>query len=382
LLDFITICFGAGFAIAYATGNVTAHGFRLEFHLEGPLVAVFVGVVALYFFAGRNYLGGTLWQRVLRARRTHERRSLSELAVVVAILVVALASTTLFPSRADWQAAYDRGDYEAALRIVRPLAEGGDAAAQNVLGSMYSFGRAVPRDDVEAARWYRAAAEQGYAPAQYNLGVSYSEGRGLPRDRVEAARWYRKAAEQGEALAQNNLGSMYLHGDGVPRDDGEAVRWYRAAAAQRIPIAQYNLGGMYARGNGVPHDDVEAVRWYRAAAEQGYPLAQFYLAGMYYRGDGVRRDYAEAVRLVRAAAEQGEALAQANLGFLYAEGRIVPQDFTQAYMWSEIAMSGAPDAEVREQVASTRERIGTQMSPVDVAEAQRLAREWSAAHPR
>jgi Sel1 repeat len=59
----------------------------------------------------------------------------------------------------DAMAAYARGDYITALRILRPLADQGDAQAQYNLGVLYDNGLGVPQDDAEAMKWYRKAAE-------------------------------------------------------------------------------------------------------------------------------------------------------------------------------------------------------------------------------
>ncbi len=129
-------------------------------------------------------------------------------ATVVLALVVVLAAA---PAGADFKAgaeAYQRGDYATALTEFRPLAQQGNAEAQNNLGFMYSNGRGVPQDYGEAARWYRRAAAQGNAGAQFNLGVMYLKGRGVPQDDAEAVRWYRRAAEQGDADEQSYLGVM------------------------------------------------------------------------------------------------------------------------------------------------------------------------------
>ena len=88
----------------------------------------------------------------------------------------------------EGMAAYQRGEYETALREFLPLAEQGDAAAQNNLGVMYDNGEGVPQDDAEAVRWYRKAAEHGNATAQYNLGDRYRLGLGVPQD--DAVQWY------------------------------------------------------------------------------------------------------------------------------------------------------------------------------------------------
>ncbi len=43
--------------------------------------------------------------------------------------------------------AYNRGDYDTALKEWRPLAEQGNEAAQANLGFMYAKGQGVPQDD-------------------------------------------------------------------------------------------------------------------------------------------------------------------------------------------------------------------------------------------
>jgi TPR repeat protein len=66
----------------------------------------------------------------------------------------------------DGVAAYERGDYETALRLWRSLAEQGNVYAQYNLGAMYDEGKGVPQDHAEAVKRYRKAAEQGFARAQ------------------------------------------------------------------------------------------------------------------------------------------------------------------------------------------------------------------------
>ena len=93
------------------------------------------------------------------------------------------------------QAAYDVGDFATALHFWRPLAEQGNARAQNNLGVMYENGKGVALDFNEALRWYRLSASQGYGGAQYNLGLIYALGRGgVQRDPVRAHMWFSVAA--------------------------------------------------------------------------------------------------------------------------------------------------------------------------------------------
>ena len=135
----------------------------------------------------------------------------------------------------DGYAAYERGDYTAALREWLPLAEAGNANAQHNPSVMYRTGQGVPQDDAEAVRWFRLAAEQGNPLAQYNLGNMYANGQGVAQDDAEAVKWFRLAAEQGVAEAQFNLGLMYDNGQGVAQDDAEAHMWFDLAASRFLP---------------------------------------------------------------------------------------------------------------------------------------------------
>lgn len=90
--------------------------------------------------------------------------------------------------------AYKKGDYKAAYRIFKPLAERGDVGAQISLGEMHKKGQGVPKDDAGALKWYRMAAEQGNAEAQNRLGIFYTFGQGVPVDYVLAHMWYDIAA--------------------------------------------------------------------------------------------------------------------------------------------------------------------------------------------
>lgn len=64
ILDFITAFALFGYLVAKATGNTTDSGFKLD---GTPALIMFALVIA-YFVIGRRFLGGTIWQRILKAR--------------------------------------------------------------------------------------------------------------------------------------------------------------------------------------------------------------------------------------------------------------------------------------------------------------------------
>jgi TPR repeat protein len=193
-----------------------------------------------------------------------------------------------------------------------------------------------------------------------------------------ALRLFRPLAEQGDARAQVYLGWMYFYGEGVQEDVTEAAKWFSKAADEGSAEGEDELGWFYDMGWGVPMDRARAQKLYRLAAEQGYAPAQFRVGYTYtVKGDG--QDFIEAAKWFRKAAEQGDGDAQFQLGILYYHGNGVPKDNVQAYMWFSLAaargITGFPDLpseDRRDWVI----KLPSEMTPDQIAEAQRLAREW------
>jgi uncharacterized protein len=269
-------------------------------------------------------------------------------------------------------------DDAQAAKWFRKAADQGYAQAQGMLGIMLHGGQGVPQDYAEAAKWFRRAADQGDADAQVMLGITLHDGRGVPQDYSEAVKWYRKSADQGEAVAQLNLGVALHDGQGVPQDYVEAAKWYRKAADQGSASAQYNLGDMLRDGQGMPQNYAEAAKWYRKAADQGYASAQLSLGTMLHNGQGVPQDYAEAATWFRKVAEQGNPLAQGKLALGYEKGEGVAQDYVLAHMWYNLAAARST-GEDQKRSSRMRDSLAAKMTPAQIAEAQRLAREWKPA---
>jgi len=114
-----------------------------------------------------------------------------------------------------------------------------------------------------------------------------------------------------------------------------------------------------------------ALRLFRSLADQGNVVAQQRVGLMYESGQSVQRDYAEAVKWYRRAADQGSASAQWLLASMYEVGSGVPQDYVQAYMWCNL--SAAQGFQLAKYRRAELERL---MTPAQIAEAQKLAREW------
>jgi TPR repeat protein len=174
----------------------------------------------------------------------------------------------------DALGALARHDYKAALQLIEPLAQKGNANAQAVLGQCYSLGHGVAVDPAQAVQWTRKAAVQGHVAAQTNLGLAYDTGQGVEQDQAQAVRWYSLAAAQGDAVAQTNLALMYDTGAGVAQSATQALRFFRMAAVQGNATAQFNLGLIYGTGtDAIASDPVRAYLWFTLAAQAGEPNA-------------------------------------------------------------------------------------------------------------
>lgn len=113
----------------------------------------------------------------------------------------------------------------------------------------------------------------------------------------------------------------------------------------------------------------------RVRAEQGDAEAQFVLGSLYSAGTVVDRDFVAAARWLLLAAEQGYVESFLPLARAYLAGNGVPQDFVSAHLWFNIAAARLT-GEDRTIAVEQRDSVQAQMGNEQVAEAQRLAREW------
>jgi TPR repeat protein len=204
------------------------------------------------------------------------------LAVILA-LTVALAPSRCRADDAEKAAALfkqalalrDAGRALApeTLRLLQDAATLGNAEAQDTLGQLYINGSGVPRNTVEAFRWFELSANSGFTLAQDHLGNMYENGIGAPTNLAKAFALFKMSAEKGLADAQFDLGQVYRAGNGTATNIAEAARWYLKAAGQGHQAAQINLAGMLADGAGVPRDLEDAYKWLTLAVQTGNPVA-------------------------------------------------------------------------------------------------------------
>ena len=113
----------------------------------------------------------------------------------------------------------------------------------------------------------------------------------------------------------------------------------------------------------------------RESGSPGACEAQLHLGWLYddLGGVGVLRDYTMARQWYEKAAEQGNAEAQFNLGTLYRFGAGGPKNNVRAYMWFTLAAEHYEDEDFQR---VKPEEFRKDVTPAQMAEAQKMAREW------
>jgi len=93
------------------------------------------------------------------------------------------------------------------LKLIVLAANQGLAEAQWIYADSCRIGikGLLSQNSAEAAKWYRKAAEQGYAKAQSSLGGLYFLGDGVPRNYIEAYKWFALGMAQGNEVAKQGV---------------------------------------------------------------------------------------------------------------------------------------------------------------------------------
>jgi hypothetical protein len=114
-------------------------------------------------------------------------------------------------------------------------------------------------------------------------------------------------------------------------------------------------------------------------ALKGDAQAQFDLGKNYETGRiGLPKDLAQAQHWYREAADQGEPFAEASLGIMFDFGKGVAKDYFQAYVFYERSISHLTGGD-RVTVVEMRDAIAVKLTPRQISEAQRTAKQWKPA---
>jgi len=115
----------------------------------------------------------------------------------------------------------------------------------------------------------------------------------------------------------------------------------------------------------------------KRSAEQGDASAQLGLGLMYETGCGPLQDLKAAMVWYQKAASQQNRDAKYSLGNMYENGEGVAADDVEAYMWYSLAANDGLSL-----AKSAQSRVSSRMTPTQIAQAEALARQWTASGSR
>ncbi|HCO42695.1 MAG TPA: hypothetical protein DCZ11_01630 [Gammaproteobacteria bacterium] len=154
----------------------------------------------------------------------------------------------------DGIAAFERHDFNTAVRLIKPLAEQGNVEAEYFMGTFYMYGHGVAMDPPQADMWFKRAfghwetqARAGNPAAMVEVALMLTTGLGIQRDDKAAVEWLRKASDLGHPDAWAELGELYIEGAGVPRDLKQGKALLEKAAAAGSPRADEMLAALERR---------------------------------------------------------------------------------------------------------------------------------------
>jgi TPR repeat protein len=133
-----------------------------------------------------------------------KRAALTGLAALAAIAFAMIGPAHAQDVGAEYTRAVDMIETqpEAALALLKPLAEGGHAPSMAALGSMLANGAGAPQDLAAGRDWYRRAAEAGSVTGVRAYGGMLLQGEGGPKDAALGIGLLLIAADAGDENAQ------------------------------------------------------------------------------------------------------------------------------------------------------------------------------------
>jgi len=164
-------------------------------------------------------------------------------------------------------------EYKVELVTLEPLAEAGNAKAQNRLGRMYEFGQGHSINPQAAYAWYKKAADQGLMNGRMNLARAHNFGLGTEQDFVKAEAGYLANAKAGHVDSMFFLGTMHFAqvSQAGLDSDRQAYAWLKVAAqnghataAAMVTRLAIKLGDNLSQGDALYQD--YATRYTSAAA--------------------------------------------------------------------------------------------------------------------
>lgn len=196
------------------------------------------------------------------------------------------------------------------------------------------------------------------------------------QDYSVALRLLEPLAEKNDPLAQLFVGRMLAKGQGASQNCEHAIDWLTRAAQGGNAEAAFDLASFSEKGYCVPHSISRALAWYQIAAANGDICAPNAIGEIYLNREYVGADPQKAIFWFERGVMLFDPAAYHHLGDMFAKGEGGSKDLIEAYKWFDLAagLEFAPDSIYGETTAAVaRAKVGEQLTPAQVTEAQKRA---------
>lgn len=216
-----------------------------------------------------------------------------------------------------------------------------------ILGFLYLDGdkeKNIKRNCSKAKKLLSYSADSGIVDAEFMLATMYSHGLCVKKNLEKSRHYLESSANKGYLLSEKSLGQAYWKDQGIelyPQDMNKAIYWLSRAANHGDKESAGNLSYIYLNGiNGVDKNDKKAFEWKYKSAH----------SSKYFDGDG--SNFPEFAKF-------------------YEKGIGTDKDLVQAYKYYTLSGSAGSEG---------KHRVAKEMTPEQIEEGQRLAREWMDKH--
>jgi TPR repeat protein/membrane associated rhomboid family serine protease len=213
--------------------------------------------------------------------------------------------------------AADQSSLDAAVAVVRQMADRGNDEAAFRLGRYYDRESSEPDYDL-AAKYYQMASAKSHAWATNNLGVLYLSGSGVPKDRARGKELIQQAAGLHNQWAYLNLSDAAFD-----KSVSEGIDWLEKGGKNQCTVCLIEEAAIYHSGAyGVPRDSTKMLVLLNKAAALGDDDATLILARLYIVGDGVPQNSKTAFEMLKTLSDNGNGDASTLLGELSSDDKI------------------------------------------------------------
>ena len=224
-----------------------------------------------------------------------------------------------------------------AARFLKILADGGHVDSMNNYGNILSLGDGIEINKQEAAKYFKMAADKGNEIGMFNYSLALENGDGIEVNKFEAADYYKKAAKKGHDSAMNNYGNMLFHGKGVDINYKKAAKYHKMSADKGNAIGMINYANALKNGIGVNIDKNEAAKYYKMAADKGNDKAMFLYAFMLFDGNGIDENKKKAAKYFKLSASKGNNGAMFLYGLMLYQGNGINKHKKKAATFFQMA---------------------------------------------